>query len=186
MLEWLRNEVIGSGAEIETPFGQRRITYADYVASGRPLHYIERTLLNRIKRCLGADDRYKIIFTGTGSTAAIKRLQEILGLSVPSPLRSRVLEVTQPNERPVVFVGPYEHHSNEVSWRETIAEVVEIPLCEKGLIDLDALHAALTDKKYANRPKIGSFSAASNVTGIISDTRSIARLLHAQGTLRQD
>jgi selenocysteine lyase/cysteine desulfurase len=210
MLQWLRNEVIGSGAEITTPFGQRRITYADYVASGRPLHYIERTLLERvmpsyanthtedsftgartthyaheaaeyIKRCLGADDRYKIIFTGTGSTAAIKRLQEILGLSVPSPLRARVLEVTRPEERPVVFVGPYEHHSNEVSWRETIAEVVEIPLCEKGLIDLDALHAALTDKKYANRPKIGSFSAASNVTGIISDTRSIARLLHAQG-----
>jgi selenocysteine lyase/cysteine desulfurase len=210
MLEWLRNEIIGSGAEITTPFGQRRITYADYVASGRPLAYIERTLQERvmpsyanthtedsftgartthyaheaaeyIKACLGADDRYKIIFTGTGSTAAIKRLQDILGLSVPSPLRARVLEVTKPNERPVVFVGPYEHHSNEVSWRETIAEVVEIPLCEKGLIDLDALHAALTDKKYANRPKIGSFSAASNVTGIISDTRSIARLLHAQG-----
>jgi selenocysteine lyase/cysteine desulfurase len=210
MLKWLRNEVIGSGAEITTPFGQRRITYADYVASGRPLAYIERTLLNRvmpsyanthtedsftgartthyaheaaeyIKRCLNADDRYKIIFTGTGSTAAIKRLQEILGLSVPSPLRARVLEITRPEERPVVFVGPYEHHSNEVSWRETIAEVVEIGLCDKGLIDLDALHAALTDKKYANRPKIGSFSAASNVTGIISDTRSIARLLHAQG-----
>jgi selenocysteine lyase/cysteine desulfurase len=210
MLEWLRNEIIGSGAEITTPFGQRRITYADYVASGRPLAYIERTLQERvmpsyanthtedsftgartthyaheaaeyIKACLGADDRYKIIFTGTGSTAAIKRLQDILGLSVPSPLRARVLEVTKPNERPVVFVGPYEHHSNEVSWRETIAEVVEIPLCEKGLIDLDALHTALTDKKYANRPKIGSFSAASNVTGIISDTRSIARLLHAQG-----
>ncbi len=210
MLEWLRNEIIGSGAEITTPFGQRRITYADYVASGRPLAYIERTLQERvmpsyanthtedsftgartthyaheaaeyIKACLGADDRYKIIFTGTGSTAAIKRLQEILGLSVPSPLQARVLEVTRPEERPVVFVGPYEHHSNEVSWRETIAEVVEIPLCDKGLIDLDALHAALTDKKYANRPKIGSFSAASNVTGIISDTRSIARLLHAQG-----
>jgi selenocysteine lyase/cysteine desulfurase len=210
MLEWLRSEVIGSGTEIETPFGQRRITYADYVASGRPLGYIERTLMGRvmpsyanthtedsftgartthyaheaaeyIKGCLGADDRYKIIFTGTGSTAAIKRLQEILGLSVPSPLRARLLEVTRPEERPVVFVGPYEHHSNEVSWRETIAEVVEIPLCEKGLIDLDALHAALTDKQYANRPKIGSFSAASNVTGIISDTRSIARLLHAQG-----
>lgn len=195
---------------METPFGTRRVTYADYVASGRGLEYVERTLLERvmpsyanthtedsftgarsthyaheaagyIKACLGADDRYKIIFTGTGSTAAIKRLQEILGLSVPSPLRSRVLEVTRPEERPVVFVGPYEHHSNEVSWRETIAEVVEIPLCDKGLIDLDALHAALSDKTYANRPKIGSFSAASNVTGIISDTRSIARLLHAKG-----
>lgn len=209
-LAWLRSQIIGSDAQIETPFGQRRITYADYVASGRPLQYVERTLQERalpfyanthtedsftgartshfvheaaeyIKHCLGADDRYKIIFTGTGSTAAIKRLQEILGLSVPSPLRSRVLELTRSEERPVVFVGPYEHHSNEVSWRETIAEVVEIPLCEKGLIDLEALHAALTDPKYANRPKIGSFSAASNVTGIISDTRSIARLLHAQG-----
>ncbi len=210
VLAWLRAEIIGTDARIETPFGQRRITYADYVASGKSLGYVERTLLERvmpsyanthtedsftgartthyaheaaeyIKTCLGADERYKIIFTGTGSTAAIKRLQEILGLSVPSPLRARVLEVTRPEERPVVFVGPYEHHSNEVSWRETIAEVVEIPLCPKGLIDLDALHAGLTDPKYANRPKIGSFSAASNVTGIISDTRSIARLLHAQG-----
>ena len=206
---WIRANLIGRDASITTPFGQRMVTYADYVASGRALEHVERVLQERvlplyanthtedsrsgaqtthlaheaseyIKAQLGASE-FKIAFCGSGSTAAIKRLQEILGLSVPSNLRSRVLETMTPLERPVVFVGPYEHHSNEVSWRESLAEVVEIGLCEKGLIDLDALRDALKDSRFAGRPKIGSFSAASNVTGIISDTRSIARLLHAHG-----
>jgi selenocysteine lyase/cysteine desulfurase len=206
---WIRRNLIGSDAVIQTPFGERRVTYADYVASGRALEYVERVLRERvlplyanthtedsrtgaqtthlafeageyIKAQLGAPE-YKIAFCGSGSTAAIKRMQEILGVSVPSNLRHRVLEVMRPEERPVVFVGPYEHHSNEVSWRESLAEVIEIGLCSKGLIDLDALREALKDPRFAGRPKIGSFSAASNVTGIISDTRSIARLLHAHG-----
>ena len=207
--EWIRANLIGADASITTPFGERRVTYADYVASGRALAHVERVLQERvlplyanthtedsrsgaqtthlaheageyIKAQLGASD-FKIAFCGSGSTAAIKRIQEILGVSVPSNLRLRVLEMMTLTERPVVFVGPYEHHSNEVSWRESLAEVVEIPLCEKGLIDLDALRDALKDERFAGRPKIGSFSAASNVTGIISDTRSIARLLHAHG-----
>ena len=207
--EWIRANLIGRDASITTPFGQRRVTYADYVASGRALEHVERVLQERvlplyanthtedsrsgaqtthlaheageyIKAQLGASE-FKIAFCGSGSTAAIKRIQEILGLSVPSNLRPRVLELMTPLERPVVFVGPYEHHSNEVSWRESLAEVVEIGLCDKGLIDLDALRAALKDERFVGRPKIGSFSAASNVTGILSDTRSIARLLHAHG-----
>jgi selenocysteine lyase/cysteine desulfurase len=207
--EWIRANLIGAGSSLQTPFGTRRLTYADYIASGRALEFVEQTLQNSvlpfyanthtedsftgahtthlaheageyIKAQLGAPE-YKIIFCGSGSTAAIKRIQDILGLSVPSSLKSRLLEVMRPSERPVVFVGPYEHHSNEVSWRESLAEVVEIPLCPKGLLDLDALRDALKDPKYKDRPKIGSFSAASNVTGLISDTRSIARLLHAQG-----
>lgn len=212
MLEWVREQLIGRDVAIETPFGLRRLTYADYVASGRPLAYIEKLLQERvmplyanthtedsftgahtthlahqaaeyIKQCLGANAEDKIIFCGTGSTAAIKRMQEILGLAVPSNLRSRVLEILRPEERPLVFVGPYEHHSNEVSWRETLAEVVEIPLCPEGKIDLEALRQALEDPNHQNRPKIGSFSAASNVTGLLSDTRGIARLLHQHGAL---
>jgi selenocysteine lyase/cysteine desulfurase len=207
--EWIRENLIGADVTLETPFGERRLTYADYVASGRGLRHVERVLQERvlplyanthtedsrsgahtthlaheagefIKAQLGARE-FKIVFCGSGSTAAIKRLQEILGLAVPGQLRARLLEVTPVEERPVVFVGPYEHHSNEVSWRESLADVVEIPLCPKGLIDLDALRDALKDPRYATRVKIGSFSAASNVTGILSDTRSIARLLHAQG-----
>lgn len=207
--EWIRQNLIGAGSSIETPFGTRRLTYADYIASGRALEFVEKRLLESvlpfyanthtedshtgahtthlaheageyIKAQLGAPE-YKIAFCGSGSTAAIKRIQEILGLTAPSPLKQRLLEIMRPEERPVVFVGPYEHHSNEVSWRESLAEVVEIPLCPRGLVDLDALRDALKDPKFKNRPKIGSFSAASNVTGLISDTRSIARLLHAQG-----
>jgi selenocysteine lyase/cysteine desulfurase len=207
--QWIRDNLIGADASITTPFGSRRVTYADYVASGRALEHVERVIQERvlplyanthtedsrsgaqtthlaheageyIKAQLGAS-AYKIAFCGSGSTAAIKRLQEILGVSVPSPLRQRLLEVMPALERPVVFVGPYEHHSNEVSWRESLAEVVEIGLCPKGLIDLDALRDALKDPRYAGRPKLGSFSAASNVTGTLSDTRSIARLLHAHG-----
>ncbi len=206
---WIRANVIGSTSSIATPFGLRRVTYADYIASGRALEFVEQHLQRSvlpwyanthtedsftgassthfayeageyIKAQLNALE-YKIIFCGSGSTAAIKRIQEILGLAAPSSLRTRLLEILQPAERPVVFVGPYEHHSNEVSWRESLAEVVEIPLCPKGLIDLDALRDALKDPRFAGRPKIGSFSAASNVTGLLSDTRSIARLLHAQG-----
>ena len=206
---WIRSQLIGANSSIQTPFGTRALTYADYVASGRSLEFIERVIRERvlpfyanthtedsftgahtthlaheaaeyIKAQVGARN-YKIVFAGSGSTAAIKRIQDILGLSVPSNRRAAILETMLIADRPVVFVGPYEHHSNEVSWRESLAEVVEIPLCPRGLIDLDALHAALTDSRFAGRPKIGSFSAASNVTGILSDTRSVARLLHAQG-----
>ena len=211
-LEFLRSQIIGHDALIETPFGTRRITYADYVASGRPLGFVEDALRERalpvyanthtedsftgsrsthfaheaseyIKSQMGADERFKLVFAGTGSTGAIKRLQEILGLAVPSSVRSRVLEAMRPEERPVVFVGPYEHHSNEVSWRESLAEVVEIPLCPRGQIDLDVLREALQHPEFAGRRKIGSFSAASNVTGLLTNVRAVARLLHAQGAL---
>jgi selenocysteine lyase/cysteine desulfurase len=85
-------------------------------------------------------------------------------------------------ERPVVMIGPFEHHSNELPWRESIADVVVIPQDADGHIDQVALKRELV--RYAARPlKIGSFSAASNVTGILSDTASIASTLHAHGAL---
>ena len=211
-LEFLRSELIGKDTLIPTPFGMRRLTYADYVASGRALGFLEKHIHEHVlptyanthtedsfsgarsthfaheaaeyvKGCMNANQDFKIVFAGSGSTGAIKRLQEILGLAISSPLRQRMLEVMKPEERPVVFVGPYEHHSNEVSWRESLAEVIEIPLCPKGQIDLDALREALTAPEFRNRKKIGSFSAASNVTGLLSDTRAIARLLHMHGAL---
>lgn len=206
--EALRADLIGQGQPTQTPFGVRRVTYADNIASGRALASIERRMqelvlplyanthtedsatgahasaLMRqasqyIKSQLGADESCKLVFCGSGSTAAIKRLQDILGLSVCSSQRETLLAALPPQQRPVVFVGPYEHHSNEISWRETLAQVVHIPLAKDGGIDLNALEAAL--KQYAGRPLMGSFSAASNVTGLLSDTRRIARLLHAHG-----
>ncbi|KAK2977039.1 hypothetical protein RJ640_007497 [Escallonia rubra] len=167
-LSWIRSEIIGSDAEIETPFGSRRLTYADHTASGRCLHYIENYLINHV-----------LPFYGT--TAAIKRLQEVMGIAIPSILRQRVLKCLTNEERWVVFVGPFEHHSNILSWRQSLAEVVEIGLDDNGLLDMVALRHQLEYYQYSNRPLLGSFAACSNVTGIYSDTRALTRLLHHYG-----
>lgn len=131
-----------------------------------------------IKKCLGGGEEDALILCGSGTTAAIKRLQEVMGITVPSIMRERVLSSLNKEERWVVFVGPYEHHSNLLSWRQSLAEVVEIGLDENGLMDMEALRLQLEAYKDTNRPLLGSFSACSNVTGIYSDTRAIARLLH--------
>jgi selenocysteine lyase/cysteine desulfurase len=208
---WVRSQFIGRDSHVHTPFGQRRIVYADHVASGRALQWIEDFIAEHvlplyanthtedsatgarmtalahdaaatIKRCLGVRG-HKLLFCGTGCTGAIKRLQEMLGLVVPEALRQQVIDTLGPAQRPIVFVGPYEHHSNEVSWRQTIAEVVALPLDREGALDLDALREALSHARATGRPLIGSFSAASNVTGAITDTRAAARLLHGHGAL---
>ncbi|CAN1342763.1 Probable cysteine desulfurase [Linum perenne] len=210
-LAWVHSQIIGHDSEFDSPFGKRRITYADHTASGRSLHYIENFIISDvlphygnthtcdsyvgrrttkmteeaaayIKGCLGGGEEDAILFCGSGSTAAIKRLQEVMGISVPSILRERCLKkcLTE-EERWVVFVGPYEHHSNLLSWRQSLAEVVEIGLDGDGLLDMEALRRELQSGKFANRPILGSFSACSNVTGIHSDTREIAELLHRHG-----
>jgi selenocysteine lyase/cysteine desulfurase len=125
-----------------------------------------------------------VIFAGSGSTAAIDRLIGILNLRLPADLASRyhLLEQIPPEERPVVFIGPFEHHSNELPWRESIADVVRISEDRDGHIDLADLERQL--KAHADRPlKIGSFSAASNVTGIVSNTCEVASMLHDYGAL---
>ena len=109
---------------------------------------------------------------------------DVLGLRLPAGLDDRYGFAAQipVDERPVVFIGPYEHHSNELPWRESIADVVTIHEDADGEIDLAQLEDEL--RRYADRPlKVGSFSAASNVTGIVSDTAAISRLLHAHGAL---
>ncbi|KAK4416715.1 hypothetical protein Salat_2497000 [Sesamum alatum] len=209
-LRWLRSQIIGGTEEFDTPFGRRRLTYADHTASGRSLrcieNYIATNLLpfygnshtsdsyvgyrttkmvheaaNYVKKCLGGGEDDAIIFCGSGSTAAIKRLQEVMGIAIPSILRERVLKCLSDEERWVVFVGPYEHHSNILSWRQSLAEVVEIGLDHRGLIDMEELRRKLDFYKGKNRPVLGSFSACSNVTGICTDTRAVARLLHQVG-----
>ncbi|HUX21748.1 MAG TPA: hypothetical protein VMW69_10955, partial [Spirochaetia bacterium] len=139
--------------------------------------------MNRIKELLNASEHHKLILVGNGATGAIERLQQILGVYLPPATRERLglaaqpegTAPTRPRERqsgegveskPVVFVGPYEHHSNEVTWRECFAEVVEIGLTQDGLIDLAELEAKLGRPEYTRRQKIGSFSAASNVSGV--------------------
>ncbi len=210
----IRESVIGADTAVRTPFGVRRLTYADYTASGRSLSFIEDQIRNRIlplyanthtetsgtglqtttyredaraiiRRCVGGRaGEHAVIFAGSGSTGAIDRLIGILGFRIPAELDDRYhLTDTIPiDERPVVFVGPYEHHSNELPWRESIADVIEINEDSDGHIDLGDLERRLIE--YAHRPvRIGSFSAASNVTGILSDTSAISSLLHRHGAL---
>jgi selenocysteine lyase/cysteine desulfurase len=214
LIDVVRASVVGDDEAVAGPFGIRRVTYADYTASGRSLSFIEDYIRDAVlplyanthtessgtglqttrfregaRRLVlegvgGDPDRHAVVFCGSGSTAAINRFVDVLGLRIPAELDDRYgLRAQIPaEERPVVFIGPYEHHSNELPWRESIAEVVTIHEDADGEIDLAQLEAEL--RRFEARPlKIGSFSAASNVTGIVSDTSAIARLLHAHGAL---
>ncbi len=214
LVDAVRASVIGEDEAIATPFGLRRVTYADYTASGRSLAFIEdfirETVLplyanthtessgtglqtsrfrddarEIIRDAVGArKDEHAVIFCGSGSTGAIAKLIDCMELRLPAGLsdRYRFRDQIPAADRPVVFIGPYEHHSNELPWRESIADLVTVPEDEDGRIDLRVLADELA--AHADRPvKIGSFSAASNVTGILSDMDAISTLLHRHGAL---
>jgi len=213
LIEHIRNSVIGNKQAIKTPFGEKPLVYADYTASGRSLDFIEDYIRaevlpyyanthtetsftgaqtsalreqarQQIRSAVNGTAQDQIIFCGPGATAAINKLVDILNIRLPWDLSQRFqLEQHIPaDQRPVVFVGPYEHHSNELPWRESIADVVAIPLTGDGHIDLDILQQQLS--AYATRPLlIGSFSAASNVTGVKTDVSRVTALLKAHGAL---
>ena len=137
-----------------------------------------------IGEAVGGGDEHVVIFTGSGSTGAIDKLLRILGLHLPSALEERfgLAAAIAAEARPVVFVGPYEHHSNELLWRESLAEVVAIGEDAGGQLDLGRLEQQLV--RHAGRPlRIGSFSAGSNVTGALTDTDAVSELLHRHGAL---
>jgi selenocysteine lyase/cysteine desulfurase len=213
LIETIRDSVIGTEQVVPGPFGPRRVTYADYTASGRSLSFIEEYIRDTvlplyanthtdssgtglqtgkfreeareiIRRCVNGSQDHAVLFVGSGCTAAVDRLIRVLGLAIPDSLEDRydLSSLIPEHERPVVFIGPFEHHSNELPWRESIADVVKIGEDRDGHIDLEQLEAEL----IAHQDRgllIGSFSAASNVTGIISDTHGIAKLLHRYGAL---
>lgn len=197
----INRSVIGERTQLKTPFGLKPLVYADYTASGRALEFVENfvkrsvlpfyanthsessftgrqsTLLREaarasVKKSVGAGADHAVVFCGSGATTGINKIIRLLGLDQPCA----------PEQQPVVFIGPYEHHSNELPWRESCAEVVTIPLDALGHIDIVVLKEKL--EQYQNRSlKIASFSAASNVTGIISPVADITTLVHRYGFL---
>jgi selenocysteine lyase/cysteine desulfurase len=210
-----RENIIGIDSEITTPYGRKKLVYADWIASGRLYDPIEKRILQEIgplvgnthsessatgkamtdayhqaqkivKHHVNADDNDILIFTGTGMTSAIAKLQRILGLKVPEQAINYCVfthgeyntcrEI--PNEnRPVVFLTHTEHHSNHTSWFETLADVVVLEPAGDLRVDPDRLREEI--KKYRNRPLlIGSFSACSNVTGYMPPFHELARIMH--------
>jgi selenocysteine lyase/cysteine desulfurase len=204
-----RKDIIGIDQRFDSPYGEKKIVYADWTASGRLFGPIEDKLKVEIgpyvanthtettttgcsmtlayheareiiKRHVGADHNDVLITEGSGMTGAINKFQRILGLKVSENLKEHT---TIPDEkRPIVFISHMEHHSNQTSWLETIAKVVVIPFNEDGLICLESFEALLS--KYDAHPiKIASITACSNVTGIITDYHAVARLTHQHNGL---
>lgn len=189
-IQALHGGLIGRDAMVPGPFGSHRLIYADYVASGRALRQVEHTIIeevlpwyanshteashcggtmtrlrraarSEILRCTGGGDEHAVIFTGSGATAALNRLVHVFGVGPDW----------------TVLIGPYEHHSNILPWRESGARVIEIPEASTGGPDLAAIRTELGREG----PILGAFSAASNVTGILSDVSAVTRLMKEYG-----
>lgn len=199
-----RKNIIGEEQEFESPYGTMKIVYADWIASGRLYEPIERMLIKNIypmvgnthsesnetgsamtkaygeakkiiKKHCNAGPNDVIIFAGFGMTSAMNKFQRLMGLQNPEQLHS--FTKVPDAEKPVVFVTHMEHHSNHTSWLETICDVVNIGPDDQGMVNLNRLESLLEmykDRKYI----IGSFTAASNVTGIETPYYKMAKLIH--------
>jgi selenocysteine lyase/cysteine desulfurase len=173
-------------------------THTEDDITGRSMSQLLHEAEEAIKKSVNAGPNGRIIACGTGATGAIDKLQQIVGVALSPATRQNIEQMLDESgkgfdsdafatllgeKQPVVFVGPYEHHSNEISWRQSLATTVEVRLQPDGNIDLAHLEALLQLPEYQNRIRIGSFSAASNVTGIRSNVRQISALLHAYGAI---
>lgn len=205
--EEFREQTVGIKTEFETPEGTKPLVYADWIASGRLYEPIERimheTIAPRIgnthsessytgklmtnayheaheiiKKHVNASEDDVIITAGSGMTSVLCKFQRILGLKVPEKFMD---QVEMPDEeRPIVFVTHMEHHSNQTSWLETIADVEVLEADDDLLVDPQNLQKAL--EKYRDRKiKIGSFTACSNVTGIETPYHQLAEIMHNHG-----
>ncbi|WP_064714800.1 aminotransferase class V-fold PLP-dependent enzyme [Flavobacterium succinicans] len=199
-----RKNIIGIDQEFESPFGSKKIIYTDWTASGRLYRPIEEKLMNAfgpfvanthtettvsgtamtkayhharniIKQHVNANQNDVLITDGTGMTGVVNKFQRILGIKVPENLKDFI---AIPNEKkPVVFISHMEHHSNQTSWLETIADVEVIPSTEDGLFSLENLKILL--EKYKERTlKIASITSCSNVTGIRTPYHEAAKMMH--------
>lgn len=200
-----RNNTIGYHAPIRTPYGEQTLHYCDYTASGRLYGPIERRISDDfgplvgnthtesnitgttmttayhharelIKRHVNAGEHDVLISVGFGMTSAVNKLQRILGLRVPEFFKANIAEA----ERPVVFTTHMEHHSNHITWLETIADVVVLRPDANGLVDPDHLETELARHEHRG-VKIGAFTACSNVTGIRTPYHRLAAAMHRHG-----
>lgn len=157
------HEILKRYANTHSEVASNAITMSEQYAHAR----------TSMRESLQVDESFYIMPCGTGATAAIKKFQEILGLYIPPKTRARYPILAR--NLPIVLVGPYEHHSNEISFREGLCQVVRVLLDQDKNIDLTDLEKKL--EAYKNREIIASFSVASNVTGILSDYKSIYKLV---------
>ena len=202
-----REQIVGREQVFISPFGEKKIIYADWTASGRIYKGIEEKLnqevypfvanthtetsttgatmslafkeaIHIIKDHIGASNNDVLISGGAGMTMLVNKFQRILGLKIHEKYRHEI----NIKDRPVVFVSHMEHHSNQTTWLETIAEVVLIPYTKDGAIDLEGLQALL--KKYRQtKLKIAAVTSCSNVTGVFSPYYEIAEIMHDNGGL---
>lgn len=201
-----RKEIVGIDKQFETPYGIKKLIYADWTASGRLYSPIEKKLLEMgewlgnthshttitgktmtmlyehskklIKDHVNAGSDYVLIPAGSGMTGAVNKFQRILGLKLHEQFKN-LIEIPE-NDRPVVFITHMEHHSNQTSWLETVCEVVIINPDENGQPDQE--HFALLLEKYKKRKtKIASVTACSNVTGIKTQYCKMAKMIHRYG-----
>ncbi|MBL7885683.1 MAG: aminotransferase class V-fold PLP-dependent enzyme [Flavobacterium sp.] len=199
-----RNNIIGIDQEFDSPFGKQKIIYTDWTASGRLYRPIEEKLMNEfgpfvanthtettisgtamtlayheakriIKKHVNANDNDVLINTGTGMTGVVNKFQRILGLKIPENIKEYV---DLPKAlKPIVLISHMEHHSNQTSWLETIADVEVIPCDEEGLFCMEEFKKTLN--KYKDRSfKIASITSCSNVTGIQTPYHEVAKIMH--------
>lgn len=199
-----RKDIIGVDQAFTSPYGAQKIIYTDWTASGRLYRPIEEKLMNEfgpfvanthtettvtgtamtlayhearhiIKHHVNANSDDILITDGTGMTGVVNKFQRILGLRIPENLKE--FAAIPEDIKPIVFISHMEHHSNQTSWLETIADVVVIPADESGLFSIEALQELLD--KYKHRSfKIASITSCSNVTGIRTPYHEVSQLMH--------
>lgn len=201
-----RDNIIGINAQFESPYGIKRVLYADWTASGRLYAPIEQKILELgkylgnthtettltgktmtnvyneskkvIKKHVNASDDDVLIATGGGMTGAVNKFQRILGLKIHEKFKDKI-SLTE-DERPLVFLTHMEHHSNQTSWIETIADIEIIKPDKYGRVDLDYFEELL-EKNRSRKYKIASVTACSNVSGIKAPYHTIAKMIHNHG-----